>query len=445
MTAEGVDTLHVLAKAEGMPTALAGLGPYTQRGSTPHFTVYYDNSLGPNGQNLADAVLAKCESDYTQLISWFGGVVPGGLPFTIYIDPGSFGAYHANCAATELHLAAFGGTNGDLVNMVDVAEADEVMMAAQNKGWNCGASAGEGLSRVLATERYPAQLDGFASAASWLDGGRPDWVNNTEPTDQNYVSIGCAVLFINYLVYQLGLNLYLVVQAGGTTLAQTYANLTGSPDALGPFAALLQQRFPPGTPSGLTTDNPYPLAQGDWRWCHKCQGLFFGGNPGSVCPAGGAHDATGSGNYALATQGGASGQNDWRWCHKCQGLFFGGNPGPVCPAGGAHDATGSGNYVLVDNVAGFPGQHNWRWCHKCQGMFFGGHPASVCPAGGTHDATGSGDYVVMDDDPGFPGQHSWRWCHKCQGMFFGGNPGPVCPAGGAHDAAGSGDYVLVQG
>jgi hypothetical protein len=87
--------------------------------------------------------------------------------------------------------------------------------------------------------------------------------------------------------------------------------------------------------------------QPNWRWCHKCQGMFFGGNSGSVCPAGGAHDATGSGNYSVAHDTPAvHGQQDWRWCHKCQGMFFGGNPGSVCPVGGAHDATGSGNYSL---------------------------------------------------------------------------------------------------
>jgi hypothetical protein len=39
-------------------------------------------------------------------------------------------------------------------------------------------------------------------------------------------------------------------------------------------------------------------------------------------------------------------QSNWRWCNKCQGLFFGGNPNPKCPAGGAHNKTGSGNYSL---------------------------------------------------------------------------------------------------
>ena len=119
---------HVLVKpGEALAAAPAvGLGPYTKRGSTANFDVYYDNSLGTTGQNLADAVLANCEWDLFELRGWFGGVAAGR--FSIYIDPGSFGAYHANCAATELHLAAFGGTDGALENMLDVAEADEVMM-----------------------------------------------------------------------------------------------------------------------------------------------------------------------------------------------------------------------------------------------------------------------------------------------------------------------------
>ena len=252
---------HVLVKpGESVAAAaLASLGPYTQRGSTANFDVYYDNSLGTNGQNLADAVLANCEWDLFELRGWFGGVAAGR--FSVYIDPGSFGAYHANCAATEIHCAAFGGTDGALENMLNVAEVDEVMMANQGAGWNCGASAGEGLSRVLATQRYPSSLDGFASAATWLNSSnRPDWVTQTEGTDQDYVSIGCATLFLNYLRYQLHFSLVRMVEAGGTTLQQTYQKLTGSSDAFGPFAALVQRHFPAGTPVNLSgTDNVFPL------------------------------------------------------------------------------------------------------------------------------------------------------------------------------------------
>jgi hypothetical protein len=41
-------------------------------------------------------------------------------------------------------------------------------------------------------------------------------------------------------------------------------------------------------------------------------------------------------------------QDNWRFCRKCYSLFYYGYPGDgVCPAGDAHDASGSGNYYLV--------------------------------------------------------------------------------------------------
>ena len=243
--------------SEALAAHAPALGPYTRAGSTASFDVYYDTSLGDNGQHLAGAVLVNCEADLFALRGWFGGVDPGR--FTVYIDPGSFGAYHATCTATEIHCAAFGETDGALVNMASVAEAAEVMMAAQNAGWNCGASAGEGLSRVLAAQRYPADLDGFASASSWLNSARPDWVSTTQDTDRDYVSIGCATLFINYLRYQLHIGLARIVQARGTTLQAVYQHLTGSADAFGPFAALLQRHFPAGPDVELAGDNPFPL------------------------------------------------------------------------------------------------------------------------------------------------------------------------------------------
>ncbi len=146
--------------------------------------------------------------------------------------------------------------------------------------------------------------------------------------------------------------------------------------------------------SGIVGDKT--VGQDNWRWCHKCQGMFFGGNPGSHCPAGGAHSKTGSGNYDIVKNWtAAAGQDNWRWCNKCQGMFFAGNPGSHCPAGGAHSKTGSGNYKLIFNAVGSTGQYDWRWCHKCQGLYFAGNPGSHCPAGGAHDKTGSGDYSLM--------------------------------------------------
>ena len=57
---------------------------------------------------------------------------------------------------------------------------------------------------------------------------------------------------------------------------------------------------------------------------------------------------SGSGNYTLIFNAwGSPAQHDWRWCKKCQGIYFAGNPGSVCPAGGSHVKTGSGDYSLM--------------------------------------------------------------------------------------------------
>ncbi len=43
------------------------------------------------------------------------------------------------------------------------------------------------------------------------------------------------------------------------------------------------------------------LGQAEWRWCHKCSGLFFSGGQASIgsCPAGGQHEKGVSWNYTL--------------------------------------------------------------------------------------------------------------------------------------------------
>jgi hypothetical protein len=158
--------------------------------------------------------------------------------------------------------------------------------------------------------------------------------------------------------------------------------------------------FGPTTGLGIPTGGiaidrvPPEKTQDGWRWCPKCQGLFYAGNPTSgYCPALGGHDYSGSGNYAIAIAP-AKGQTGWRWCHKCQGLFYAGNAtSGYCPALGGHDYTNSAEYVM--KFAPAKGQSNWRWCHKCQGLFFAGNPTTgYCPALGGHDYSGSADYVI---------------------------------------------------
>ena len=88
-------------------------------------------------------------------------------------------------------------------------------------------------------------------------------------------------------------------------------------------------------------------------------------------------------------------QRDWRWCFKCQGLYFFGNPSKgVCAADrSAHSARDSGQYAVHLNQSPIPGQGGWKWCSKCQGLFFtGGGSLGKCAAdNGSHAAQGSGE------------------------------------------------------
>ena len=233
-----------------------------KQGQTDHFTVFYDpDSLGDAGAALADGVLKNCEADYATLSGFFGAAAaPPSL--NVIIAGGIGGAYHYGCSATDLFCDGVVSPSPDLdhTRMLVIAELVEVFEALQGLGWDCGASNGEGLSRVLATDLYPDALDGFTTAAVWLDTpDRPDFVNNTDPTDTNFVSTGCAVLFLNWLRYQLTFQWSDIVASGAQTLGQTYTNLTGQADGFEQFSTLLQNSYPIGTPSGLTTDNPFPL------------------------------------------------------------------------------------------------------------------------------------------------------------------------------------------
>jgi hypothetical protein len=260
---------HIVSQAHQAVDRVGFDFPATLRGSTAHFNVYYDDTtLGSTGATIADGVLATCETDYNTISSYFGGLTPNNMPFNVIIaalDPsggGGGGAYHYGCGAVDLYCDAKTnpGVDIDYTRFLVVAEEVEVFSDTQGLGWDCGASNGEGLSRVLATDLYPAELDGYTTAAVWLDTpGRPDYVTVNDPTDRSAVSTGCSVLFLNYLQVQLDFTWTEIVAAGASTLNQTYQILTGQTDGLTPFKDLLQAFYPEGTPSGLTNDDPFPL------------------------------------------------------------------------------------------------------------------------------------------------------------------------------------------
>jgi hypothetical protein len=111
------------------------------------------------------------------------------------------------------------------------------------------------------------------SAQTWLNSGRPDWVNVNKGTDSDAVSYGCALLFLNFLRYELKYGWQAIVQTRGIpagsdifnrTLAAMYQDLTGFSDAYLRFAGLLSTAFPPSTNASLTptTLSPWPAAAG---------------------------------------------------------------------------------------------------------------------------------------------------------------------------------------
>ena len=121
---------------------------------------------------------------------------------------------------------------------------------------------------VAAAELHPGGYydTGFGGQGPWVNqwlsaNPRPDWVTNTQNTDQVATSFGCAIIFIYYLRYQLGYSYAQIIRAGGSTLAETYATLTGKPSskAISELGALLADHIPQGATFTVPGDNILPL------------------------------------------------------------------------------------------------------------------------------------------------------------------------------------------
>jgi hypothetical protein len=143
-------------------------------------------------------------------------------------------------------------------------------------------------------------------------------------------------------------------------------------------------------------------------------------------------------------------ERDWRWCGKCEGLFFAGSSTNLgkCPAGGAHVLPTGTKYVLEHEPSTVGWQTNWRRCRKCLGMYFAGFPTSGhCPAGGGHVHREDAIYLLMTSTKAVAddatNQWNWRRCNRCQGIFYAGNQGTGhCPAGGGHNHLNSLNYMM---
>lgn len=235
--------------------------PVTQVGVVGNITVSCDPSLGKPGLALATQMLNSVSAPYNAVQTFFG--IAGGA-VDIVIAPlsgqndGSGGAYHYGCDFTTggvLYLdATFASTTVNPLNLevgLYVAELSESFMGPQNRGWGCGYSNGEALSRFCAEQETPdGTLDAFATGPAWDQAGRPDWINTTEQTDQDPVSTGCGIVYI-YWMRSLGFTISKIVRGGGATFSTNYQTLTGKTTAYHDLLAAL---------SGVTaiySDNPF--------------------------------------------------------------------------------------------------------------------------------------------------------------------------------------------
>jgi hypothetical protein len=160
----------------------------------------------------------------------------------------------------------------------------------------------------------------------------------------------------------------------------------------------------------------------------------------------------GIGSAAAAT----GDQNAWRFCNKCESMFYDGYPNKgLCPAGGGHAAQGYDFILHYDDNRGRPQtQFDWRFCNKCHAMFWDGDRANKgrCQAGGAHVAQGYmfglhfTNETVRTPPAGANIQGSWRFCGKCMALFFDGYPSKGrCAAGGAHAALGWNFHLAYSG
>jgi hypothetical protein len=242
--------------------------PATQVGVVGNITMYYDPSLGPQGLALATQMLNFVIDPYVDMEAFFG--ISGG-PTSVVIAPlsgnndGSGGAYHYGCdfsSGGTLYLdATFANTTAPPFSIevaLYIAELSECFMGQQNRGWGCGSSNGEALSRFCSEQTPPGTMPLWGiTAPSWVQANYPNWVDTTEQTDRDYASIGCGMVYLYWMCSQ-GFTIPQIVQAGGATLADNYKTLTGKTTAYADLVAAAKAVT-------IKTDDPFPARPASWH------------------------------------------------------------------------------------------------------------------------------------------------------------------------------------
>jgi hypothetical protein len=227
--------------------------------SSSRVTVYVDPTLGNQALLNAQDLLAAADRVVAQNNAIFG-ITGGAVDVILFAlngqTDGTGGADHNGCDFTTGNAIEVDVSYGNSARVVALFEA-ELSECAMN-GQLCGYSTGEALSRWCAAVVGSNALKDFATAPIWAQDGMPNWVDQTEQTDQDPDSTGCGMAFLSWLMAQgptLGEVARTMVSLGdGGTLAALYGQLTGDAanNAWAKFNSAVR-----GLPGGVTSDDPF--------------------------------------------------------------------------------------------------------------------------------------------------------------------------------------------
>ena len=231
-------------------TGTADLAAVSGRG----VAVYYDASL-PAAKLCAVGLLVDADRIMAANDAIFGTT---SQPVNVVLfamggaTDGTGGADHLSCDFVN------GGNIEVCVaenNPMRVSALFEAELSECSMGGNlCGCSTGEALSRWCAASVSNNALADFATAPTWFANGMTNWIDKTDPTDQNPDSTGCGMAFISFLLskgHKLSEIAYQMVKLGtGGTFAQLYSALNYS-------AGTAWSDFLAALPAPVTSDDPF--------------------------------------------------------------------------------------------------------------------------------------------------------------------------------------------
>jgi hypothetical protein len=283
--------------------------------SSGRVTVYVDPTLGDPALKNAQDLVNDAERIVTANDNMFG-TRGGHVDVIIFAlggaTDGTGGADHMGCDYSSGNAievdASFG--NSARVSALFEAELSECSMG----GNLCGSSTGEALSRWCAAEVSNNALSDFSTAPTWWQDGMPNYVDQTDPTDQNADSTGCGMAFLSWLMSQghrisdIAQGMVALTDAG--TLAQLYANLSSdsASNAWPKFQSAIQNVAP------VTTDDPFGAMAQPAQLAHlaprvsELAGKIFAAIVSDIAAGKAEHQMVASVRAVLATAPGARGK-----------------------------------------------------------------------------------------------------------------------------------------